>query len=64
MCDDVFLRAAPNTELMNKMLADIKGNVAAFDFELSGYKDDIARNEYSLKRSVNGPYKTSVMCQL
>ena len=64
MCDDVFLRAAPNKELIDKMLADIKGNVAAFNFETSCYKDDIALNEYSLKRAPNGAYKTSVMCQL
>ena len=64
MCDDVFLRSAPNLELINKMEEAIKGNVAAVNFELTYDGKDVAFNDVFLKRSPNAAYKTSLMCQM
>ena len=65
ICDDFFIRSTPDVNTIeNRLIPEIKNNVAAVSFELSFDNNDLPYNDILLKRSPNGAYKTSVAGQI
>lgn len=66
MCDDIFIRKKVNSNYIDELELFMKSidNIAAVNFEKSFDHNDEFINDILSKRSINGLYKTSMMCQL
>lgn len=64
MCDDVFIRKYVDNQKVMSLLNIFNDNIASINLEMSFDKNDLPYNEDLMIRSINGKFKTSVMCNI
>lgn len=64
MVDDIFIQKPVDTQLIESLTSLFSNKTAAINFEFKFDKNDTLKNNLVSIRSLNGRYKTSMMCQL